>query len=136
MSNLCWYVNIYPTWAEAAVDPVIFQKGLLLSNKYFQILLINTILTIMKIFEENLHIWKSSGSARIEPWITRLEVGRLNHSAMRLSHTKQDFKLFIVNIGFMLQCNMIKTLIIMVQIKEMGHQNVFLPVDSTYKAYF
>ena len=38
------------------MDPVIFQKGLLLSIKYFQILLINTILTIMKIFEENLHM--------------------------------------------------------------------------------
>ena len=43
-------------WVAAAVLPVIFQKGVLHSNKYFQILLINTILTIMKIFEEYLHM--------------------------------------------------------------------------------
>ena len=50
MLHLCWYVNINPTWVAVAVLPVIFQKGGLHSNKYFQILSINTILTIMKIF--------------------------------------------------------------------------------------
>ena len=104
MSNLCWYVNINPTWVAAAVVPAILQKGLILNNRYFQILLINTILTIMKIFEEYLQIWKSLGSARIEPWITRLEAGHLDHCATGISPSWQAFKLFIVNIGFRLQC--------------------------------
>ena len=77
-----------------------------------------------EILEKYLQLWKSSGRARIEPWITRLEVGRLDHCTTGIALKQQDLKLFIVSIGF-------TSLIIMVQIKEMGHQNVFFyPVDS------
>ena len=76
-----------PTWGAAAVLPVIFQKGGLHNNKYFQILSNSAILTIMKTF----------GVCKNRTRGIRLAVKHLDRWTTQTSPKIRDFKLHIVS---------------------------------------
>ena len=87
MLHLWWYANINPMWGAGAALPVIFQKGGLHSNKYFQILSNNAILTIMKTF----------GVCKNRTRGIRLAVKHLDRWTTQTSPKIRDFKLHIVS---------------------------------------